>query len=157
VNNHRENFKTLIPPLLLFVALVSIFYSPYLMAHRPFFSTNLYQFLPWKQMATPEDLDQQVNAMLSDPLVAFYPFYQYGQASLRKSIFPLWNPYLLCGYPSVADGALKLFYPLRWPLFALNASELFVFSAVLRVVLAAFFMFLYLRYIGVIRKVAVFG
>jgi hypothetical protein len=157
LKQQNENRRNVLLPLVLIGVFTVLFYLPQLVSGRTLFSTNLYQFLPWKHLAVPADLEQPVNSMLSDPLVYFYPVYRYVQTCLRNQILPMWNPYLLCGYPLIADGTVGFFYPLKWPLLALNASQVFMFSAMLRVFLAGFFMFLYLSYIGVGRKAALFG
>jgi len=40
-----------------------------------------------------------------------YPFQRFVSDSLHQGIFPLWNPYILAGYPVVGDPQASLFYP----------------------------------------------
>ena len=60
------------------------------------------------------------NDELDDPAMYVYPTRELSAAMLRRGIVPLWNPYILCGTPLLADsvslpfdpfGILALFLP----------------------------------------------
>jgi hypothetical protein len=157
LKQQNENKRTLFLSLLAIAVFTCIYYLPQLIAGRPLFSTNLYQFSPWRHFATPEDLQQPVNTMLSDPLVVFFPLYTYAQSCLREWVAPLWNPNLMCGHPLIADGTVAMFYPLKWMFLGLDTSRLLLFGALLRIFLAGAFMYLYLKHLDLGVKVALFG
>ncbi|MBU0568745.1 YfhO family protein, partial [bacterium] len=88
------------------------------------------------------------NPLLSDPVTIFYPFtiptYEY----LKDFKIPLWNPYLLCGIPH------NISFPVPFPIFLSlglisSLPAAYSFIIILQVFLAGFFMFLYLKNLGV--------
>ncbi len=65
------------------------------------------------------------NAELDDPQMYIYPIRELSAAMLKRGIVPLWNPYILCGTPLLADSvslpfdpfgliALVLPFPIAW-------------------------------------------
>jgi hypothetical protein len=69
----------------------------------------------------------------------------------------MWNPYLLCGCPAIADGVVGFFYPFRVLLLGLTASQTFLFGALCRTFLAGLFMYLFLRRLHLGEKSSLFG
>ena len=56
--------------------------------------------------------DQMMNGL---DLYAFhYPLDDFAFQAFREGKLPLWNPYLLLGYPQFAESQLSTFYPLMW-------------------------------------------
>jgi len=84
------------------------------------------------------------NAIITDPISQQIPWRQLAIEQLQKLELPLWNPYAMAGYPLLGNIQSAPFYPLNILLlfpFQLGWSLLIVFQ----VLLAASFMFLYLR------------
>ncbi|MFP4056580.1 MAG: hypothetical protein ACLF0G_06905 [Candidatus Brocadiia bacterium] len=65
------------------------------------------------------------NDELDDPAFYIYPVRELSASLLRRGVVPLWNPYILCGTPLMADGvslpfdpfgllALALPFPTAW-------------------------------------------
>ncbi|MEI6504155.1 MAG: hypothetical protein WCP21_24340, partial [Armatimonadota bacterium] len=76
---------------------------------------------------------------------------------MKQGIIPLWNPYMSCGAPFVANNQSACFYPETW-LFMLMAPErAFGWSALLSLIMGGAFMFAFLRVLGLRRSAAVVG
>lgn len=58
---------------------------------------------------------------------------------------PLWNPYVLCGYPHLADPQTALFYPVWWLLFPFPIEQAPRIFSFLHVLLAAWGAYRYVR------------
>jgi len=46
-----------------------------------------------------------------DARTQWYPWRAYAAESIKSGVFPLWNPYILCGVPFVGNFQSALFYP----------------------------------------------
>lgn len=94
-------------------------------------------------------------------LVSFlWPMYRFAARSLRAGVVPLWNPYLYCGAPFVADNQSGAFYPLNLLVFALFGEPSYVAMealVVLHVWLAGVGLFLLARGLGLRRSAALAG
>lgn len=62
---------------------------------------------------------QAHNSELDDPIYQFYPLRMEAVRQWKSLTVPLWNPYVLCGTPLLADGISKPFDPfiLLWLIF----------------------------------------
>lgn len=58
------------------------------------------------------------NSELDDPIYQFYPLRMEAVRQWREGRVPLWNPYIMCGAPLLADGISKPFDPLIVPYIA---------------------------------------
>ena len=73
-----------------------------------------------------------------DTLKLYAPFIEYAASSLRAGTLPLWNPYILTGFPQFAEGQAGVLHPLHLPFLLAGAYEaLMVWGPVLRALLAA--------------------
>lgn len=85
----------------------------------------------------------------NDTLVYYYPVLAEVSRALRQGILPLWTPYIYSGFPLFADGEAGALYPLNLLLLLLTSPEgTLLWLGPLRVAMAAFFMYLYARTIG---------
>ncbi len=53
----------------------------------------------------------------------WYGWYQFSSYWLKRGVLPLWNPYMLGGYPFTGEAQPGLFYPLNLLLFQLADEE----------------------------------
>ncbi len=84
----------------------------------------------------------------SDIMEQNYPMRNFLGQSLKNGFFPLWNPYIFCGFPSFAEGQGGFFYPLNLLLFyLLPAWVAYNYSVILTFFLAGIFTFFYARLI----------
>jgi hypothetical protein len=44
----------------------------------------------------------------------FYPYLAYIHEELRHLRFPLWDPYVMSGFPIIGDPEAQIFYPVNW-------------------------------------------
>ncbi|NKQ34436.1 MAG: YfhO family protein [Chloroflexi bacterium] len=99
---------------------------------------------PWQQPGQPVDVH---NPLITDVIDYIYPVKAFAAEQIKQGIFPLWNPYVLSGYPLTYNTQAGLFYPLSLSYYALppvTAVDLVIF---LQMALGGLFMFAYLRLI----------
>ena len=98
------------------------------------------------------------NRLLSDVINTFYPQDAFIVSQLRQGVFPLWDPTILGGHPSLANGLSAQLYPPRLLLLLLFPPELaHDLGLVLHTFLAGLFSLLLLRQLGVGRFGATVG
>lgn len=97
------------------------------------------------------------NFLLSDPVTQQIPWKSLSISQMSKGQLPLWNPYQMAGYPLLGNIQSSPFYPLNILLFV----SPFIFSwsifILLQQILAAFFMYLFLRNLKLERLSASLG
>ena len=104
----RWDWRDILTLLPLFLG-VSLFHIRGLLPGQTFLPVDLAgNSLPWRS-GPPRALQ---NWLISDPLYEFYPFLTYNVNALRSGRWPLWNPYILLGHPTVADPLAQPFYPI---------------------------------------------
>jgi len=112
---------------------------------------NLFQWLPWKAFSAQFGTTVPQNHLLSDLILENYPWKEFIVGSLRSGELPLWNPYLFAGVPFLAAGQSSALYPLSALFYLLPVARAYGLFVVLNLALAATFMYLYLRVLGVGR------
>lgn len=105
----------------------------------------------WWPLA-PADYGGPSNALLTDQVVQFLPWQLFARQWLSQGKLPLWNPYNDAGLPFVGNAQSAIFSPfhLMGYLFPLRLS--FTVVAILRLVLAGLFTYLFAREIGIGRE-----
>jgi hypothetical protein len=109
---------------------------------------------PWQQPNQPVTVH---NPLISDVVDYIYPVKQFAANAVRQGVFPLWNPYVLGGYPFTYNTQAGLFYPfslLYYLLPGATAVNLTVFG---QLFLGITFMYLYLRRLEIGRPAAAAG
>src|SRR3990172_2901867 len=76
-----------------------------------------------------------------------YPLLAYAAHAYRESTVPLWNPFLLNGYPGVADSNIQTFYPINLLLAIVTefTPRVMYLQLVIHYFLSGLFMFLLCR------------
>ena len=118
----------------------------------------LYSYSPWRHYAS--QWFQPSNPLLLDQSKAFYPWLTFAARNIRAGSLPFWNPYAYAGSPFIANGQSAVFFPGNWIFFLLPTDWIAygsVVSAVLRLMLAGIFTYLFLRRIEVEPGGAVFS
>ncbi|MEN6547383.1 MAG: hypothetical protein ABFE07_15205, partial [Armatimonadia bacterium] len=111
---------------------------------------------PWQAHAKEMGFDR-VQTPFLDAIQQHYPWRKFAAEQLRMGNIPLWNPYMFCGTPFVANNQSAVFYPETW-LFMLMAPErAFGWSALLSLIMGGTFMFFFLRVLGLRRLASVIG
>jgi hypothetical protein len=89
------------------------------------------------------------NALLADQYASFIPVRQFFTDEIRQGRFPLWNPHLSSGMPSLAGMQVAALYPIHLLLSPLGPFVSSGIAAYLKLFLAGVFTLLYLRRLGV--------
>lgn len=88
----------------------------------------------------------------SDTIVYYYPILTELRRSLLSGTLPLWTPYIYGGFPLFADGESGALYPVNLVLLLLMPPEgALLWLGPVRLAMASFFMFLFVRSIGLGR------
>ncbi|MEO0248349.1 MAG: YfhO family protein [candidate division WOR-3 bacterium] len=89
----------------------------------------------------------------SDFLVYFYPIkrFIFDHVWATGSI-PLWNPYVFSGTPIIANIQASMFYPLGFLYYLIAPDRAYLYSTILHCILAALFMYVFVRSLGVSRS-----
>lgn len=97
------------------------------------------------------------NFILTDPVRQQYPWRELAVDLLKKLELPLWNPYNFAGTPLLANIQSAVFYPLNILFYLLSFPHAWSIYILAAPVLAAFFMYLYLRNLNLNKLPALFG
>src|SRR5262245_11216468 len=100
---------------------------------------------------------QPANYLLADQYAAFIPVRQFLTDEIRQGRFPLWNPHLSSGMPSLAGMQVAALYPIHLLLSPLGPFVSSGIAAYLKLFLAGVFTLLYLRRLGVAARAGVAG
>ncbi|MEA3345112.1 MAG: YfhO family protein [Chloroflexota bacterium] len=92
-----------------------------------------------------------------DLFTYFYPYRAYVSQALRSRHLPLWNPYLFCGAPLLANPQAAVLYPLHWPLMWLEPPKMIAWSMAIHLWLAGAFAYAYARRSLRLSPFAAFG
>lgn len=113
---------------------------------------------PWRDYARERfpDFREAQNGMF-DPLQQYYPWRLFAVRSLREGHLPLWNPYMLCGTPFLANLLSAVLYPPNLLFAMVPVGKGFGYSALLHLTLVGWGMFFFLREIGLRRGPAGVG
>lgn len=113
---------------------------------------------PWRDYARERfpDFREAQNGMF-DPLQQYYPWRLFAGRSLQEGHLPLWNPYMLCGTPFLANLLSAVLYPPNLLFTMVPVGKGFGYSALLHLTLVGWGMFFFLREIGLRRGPAGVG
>ena len=89
------------------------------------------------------------NRLIADVMEQFYPYYSFLREELRKGRLPLWNPYVLNGTPFLATAVSAVLSPLNLLLLPISLESSYEWGALLKLLVAAAGVFLFLRRIGI--------
>jgi len=91
-------------------------------------------------------LNKEILAGVTPPDAADLLFAHSFSADLLKNFtLPFWNPYVLCGVPTLAEPHNAIFYPLNLIFILLPTNIAFNYSIVIHLMLAGFFMYFLTR------------
>lgn len=80
---------------------------------------------------------------LGGDTVIFYPLREFWVNSVKKGIFPLWNPHTFCGSPSASNTTIfGMFYPLSIIFLFLPLHLAFNYSVIMHIFLSGVFMYI---------------
>ena len=146
----RSRRPWLVATAFLVVVLAALFWEFFFLGHGLLPVDGALTTYPWK-------LPHRQNYLLADQAKTFVPAREFLHKQVRHGRFPLWNPYISCGVPFVAAIQHAVFFPLNLATVLLPPFVATGVVAVGKLLLAALFMRLYLRRLGVREVPAVFG
>ncbi len=94
------------------------------------------------------------NYLLMDQYQNFIPQHHLLHIEMLKGKLPLWNPYLACGMPTIASMQTTMLFPINMAFSYLEPFSAAGFKAFLKLLLAGFFMVLYMRRLGLGQSAA---
>jgi len=100
---------------------------------------------------------KRVQNPILDPIQQHYPWRQFAAEQFHKDQVPLWNPYMSCGAPFLANDQAAPFYPETWLFYVMAPERAFGWSAFMYMLLAGGFMYWYLRTIDCRPQAALLG
>ena len=127
----------------LFVLLCAYFYSTLWGGKVLSQADVLFTIPPWAAMKPPGF--QPSNSLLNDQTQYLTPGDIYACESIRRGEVPLWNPLCACGEPFVANYWSAVFSPLNLVLYGVGPPGCYALSALLRLWVAGFCTYLFLR------------
>lgn len=132
------------PAALLFLALtVLLFYGDVLFGGDALITANMSRWLPWRTAARPFDLERPT--FRDDSAITYYPRRVLTDREWSSGRVPLWNRYILCGTPHMADFQSAVFHPLNLLLHFVDAKRATALFLVAHLLLGAVFLYLFLR------------
>ncbi len=148
-------------PIIVIIAACAIFFSPTLRQGKIPVPTDtlIGLYHPWlDQAATTNPAGVPFkNFLITDPIRQQIPWRKLVIDQWREGTFPSWNPYNFSGTPLGANIQAGSFYPLNILFFFLPFSVAWTILIIAQPVLAALFLYLYLRSKKILPAVAVFG
>ncbi len=97
---------------------------------------------------TDEPNPKVQNRLIADVMEQCYPYYSFAREELGNGRFPLWNPYVLNGTPFLATAVSAVLSPLNLLLLSLPTESSYEWAALLKLLLAAAGVLLFLRRLG---------
>ena len=144
-------------PLMLLVILALALLWPVIIGGRALFPVAVFgKMSPW-DATSPQVKDVQWNALSWDTAAYFYPARMLLGRSIRSGELPLWNPYQMCGTPFLADGQSAVLYPPNLLFAILPPDRAFALLALLHLIAAGLFTYIFLRGLGLGRAASTFG
>ena len=97
------------------------------------------------------------NRLISDVMEQFYPYYVFAREELLNGHLPLWNPYVLNGTPFLATAVSAVLSPINLLLIPIPIESSYEWAALMKVILAALGIVLFLKRLGVSSWAAAVG
>jgi hypothetical protein len=143
--------------LLILAAIVGLSAAPVLTGKGDPFTVSLRGFSPWKSHLTETDSTTS-ESLCYDPITQTYAWTAFANERLENGDLPLWNPHMFSGTPFIANRLTGLTNPLvLGPVFLFPPLTSLAIIYLGHYLLAAWFMYLFLKAIGISRPAALFG
>jgi len=146
--------------LFLFFLFSVCIFRDYVFKNKVPFPANLLVsfYSPWKQYSWEGYPNGPPNKPFGfDDLRIFYPYRKFSIDQLKMGQWPLWNPYSFSGNVHLATYQSAVFYPLNFLYFVLPQIDAWSLLVFVQPILAGFFMYLFLRELGLSKGSSFFG
>lgn len=139
-------------PWLGFLLLICLFLAPALLPGKVLLPLDIVvqAWPPWQQ---PNQVVDVHNPLITDVVDYIFPVKAFVAEQVKLGKLPLWNPYVLGGYPLTYNTQAGLFYPLSFFYYLLPATTAVDGVIFAQLFLGAAFMFAFLRQLR-LRRVA---
>jgi len=137
------------------ILLICIFFKPVIFGNH-----TLFPILPGVTPDGPYGYHGEGAFTVVDPTSYLWielPATIAASTMIKSGTFPLWNPYVGCGTPLAANPMSGIYNPLRFFLLLFPQPYVFDFYLLLRIFLAGFFTFIFLRKIRISQMAALFS
>jgi len=145
--------EILIAGLLFFVPLV-LFWQQTVGGQTLLPTENLYKFEPY---VSARNVGIPHNHLLDDLVLQNYQWKTFIKDNIAAGEIPLWNPHQFAGQPFMAAGQQSTLYPLSVLYYVLPLTAAYGWFTVAALWLAGWFMYLFLRGLGLSRIGGVVG
>ena len=132
----------------LLLALLVAFFSRAIFHGRKLVPADIAYTDPVYVGHAPAEFTTPHNILLYDQAYQFYPWRVYVTRALREGALPLWNPYVYCGAPFMAEDQPAVLYPPNVLSYVLSPPDALLFTAVLRLWIAGLATYWFLRALG---------
>jgi len=148
-------------PILILVTIWAIFFYPVWLQNKTPMPADLIVggYYPWYDYKWG-DFSVHVpvkNPLLSDVPALIYPLRFIAIEMLKKGELPLWNPYMLNGYPLFGEFQSAILNPANLVYLFLDFVDGWTLEVCLQIILAMIFMYIYLRSFKLHKISALFG
>ncbi|HEX8932324.1 MAG TPA: YfhO family protein, partial [Patescibacteria group bacterium] len=138
-------------PFIFILTVWFVFSAPYFLQHKVPYPAK-YQvtfFSPWSYY--PEFAGPVKNNAMPDIIDQIYPWKHFTMQSFKNGYLPVWNPNNFAGNPHIANFQSAVFSPFNLLFLILPFIDAWSLLVLLQPLLAAFFMYLFVREIGASR------
>ncbi len=150
-------FKKLLPLIVLVLIVVAFFYKVIFLDYVLVDMSALADKLPWKVYLPASITEHKPPYTQSDSSTLYFPIFKFYSEQFKQGNFPTWLPTLAGGYPVLANSTNLMLNPFSILLWLLPPAVGYSWSIILKMLLAAGGMFLYLRLLKLKRGAALFG
>jgi len=134
--------------------LLAVFFGQALFTGRKLVPADIAFTDPVYAAHAPDGLAGPHNVLLYDQAYQFYPWRLYSAQALRQGFIPLWNPYVYCGAPFMAEDQPAVLYPLNILSYILSPADAVLFTAIARLLIAGLSTYWFVRTLGAGRLAA---
>ena len=131
---------------LLYTLVTLLSFWPIFLGYVPLPADILTSSPPWGPFQIP--FSQRYYGVMEDLVHSFYSGHRLIGEAIRSGEIPLWNPYVLNGYPMHAANAMAIFAPLTMVAWVFPIDFAWTFAMVARPIIAALGVALYARALG---------
>ena len=156
----KQLLRNVLFPVIIVVICAIFFYPTLLSGKLPVPTDTLIGlYHPWlDQAATTNPAGVPFkNFLITDPIRQQIPWRKLVIDDLKNGMFPLWNPYNFSGTPLLANIQAGAWYPLNILFLFLPFYIAWTILIIIQPILAALFLYLYLRNKKILPAVAVFA
>lgn len=155
-DNRRRSFLREVRAVAFLGLLMAVWLWPVTLGGRLLTPADMLMVMqPWKAHARELGF-RRVQMPFLDAIQQHYPWRKFAGERLRAGEIPLWNPYMFCGAPFIANNQSAVFYPETWLFALMPAERAFGWAAFLSLTMGGSFMYAFLRVLG-LRRISALG